>query len=140
MAYATSANITDRYGSSYLIDAADRDGDDVADAAAITLALDDATSEMDSFFSGQYPLPFVTTPQWFVICCIDLAVYQLARENRGSLTDQIEKLYDRWITRLEKVSTGELALGLATEPDTHYVDALSSDTPLMTPTLTEGLY
>jgi phage gp36-like protein len=139
VAYATQTNITDRYGANYLLDAADRDGDDAVDTAAVTEALDDATSEMDSFIGRQYPLPLVTTPTWFVICCVDLAVCQLASENRGSMTERIAAKCERWRDRLLRVSKGEQLLGLATEPSTHFEDALTSDTPLMHPSSTEGL-
>ena len=70
---------------------------------------------------------------------MDLAIYELASENRGSLTDEHAAKRDKWIARLEKVSAGELLLGLATEQSTHYELALTSDTALMHPDSSEGL-
>lgn len=139
MAYAVSADITDRYGANYLIDAADRDDDDAADATAVTDALDDSTSEMDSFIAKEYPLPLATVPAWMVRCCVDLAVYHLASEGRGALTEEIVLKYDRWLARLQLVAEGKLALGLAAEPDTHYTDAMTSNTPVLSVTHTRGL-
>jgi phage gp36-like protein len=140
MAYATQSDFSDRYGASFLIDVADYDDDDSADTSAVTEALDDGASEMDSYIGRNYSLPLDSSPDWFVRCNVDLAAYHLASESRGRLTEEIIAKYDRWIARLEKIATGVLALGLASEPSSHYEDALSSDDPVFNVSQTAGLF
>ena len=56
MPYASQADIVDLYGQNALV-VADRDGDGVADAAAISRAMDLSSGEMDTYIGRRYSLP-----------------------------------------------------------------------------------
>lgn len=145
MAYATSTNVTDRLGSNALIEAADRDANGTADATAVSLALDDASSEIDSYLGSRYSVPIASSvvPPWLVRCCVDLAIYHLASENRGSLADEHVKKYERWIKRLEQIADPSHPASLGMGDDelaSHYDDALNSETAVMLPEHTERLF
>lgn len=140
MAYATSANVTDRDGSLALVRVADRDGDDVADTAAVTAALDDGAALMDGIIGRRYLLPLAVAPPWFVRCNVDLAICFLAGESRGSNTKQIMARHDMWIKRLDMVANGMMSFGLgADEPATHFEPDIESDTPVLQVSDTAGI-
>lgn len=110
MSYATQQDIIDRYGSDALHIAADRDNDGVLDVDAITLALDDATAEINVYVGARYDLPLSTVPAVLIKLCVDIAMYQLATGTAG--TDERQKRYENAVTLLRRIASGELQLGL----------------------------
>lgn len=147
MAYATSADLTDRYGASYLVDIADRDDNDVADTDAVTAALDDGASEIDMILGKKYPVPLTTVPDWVVRGNCDIAAYELASEGRGALTDEIIRKYERLMGdgekkkgRLQQVADGDISLGLGDdEPDTNFEPEIHQADRVMGVAQTKGL-
>ncbi len=119
MPYASQQDIQDRIGLDLLTVIADRDRDQVLDAAAIARALDDATSEIDGYLSERYALPLPTAPSWAVRVAVNLAVYRLAL-TADALTTEIKDRYEMEVEFLQRVGTGKAGLGLpkVNEPTT----------------------
>lgn len=151
MAYATSTDITDKYGANYLVDVADRDDNDTADTTAVTEALDDAASQIDAVIGKRFAVPLATVPPWLVRCNVDVAVYELASEGRLSLTTEMAHKHVKWLGGLdergrpvkgflEKVADGEVSLGLGdNEPDTLAEPVIYDDDRVLGVGSTEGL-
>lgn len=115
MPYATATDLTDRYGASALVLAADRDGDGVADTAAVDRALADATGEVDSYIAARYPVPLAAPlPSRVVQVTVDIAFYRLCRE-AGSYTEEIRQRYDDALAWLRDVARGIATLGQPAE-------------------------
>jgi phage gp36-like protein len=123
VAYAVQSDISDRYGTEFLLDIADRDGDGAVtgdDATAITAALDDGAALIDSYVSLKYddPANLDPEPPVFKRWNVDVACHLLASENRGSYTKIIEDRYDRAVEEMQAVALGNMGLGVADPPAT----------------------
>lgn len=110
-AYATSQDITDRNGADQLVLIADRDGDGVADAAAVSKALEDASAEIDAYLAVKYTLPLASPPPLLAHLCVDIAVYRLAADAYVA-TDERRKRFDDALLLLLRLATGEASLGI----------------------------
>jgi phage gp36-like protein len=119
-AYATKTDITDRFGATFLAEIADRDGDGSVDDTSVDKALDDATSLIDSYVSAKFddPQTISPTPSIFIRLCCDIAIYYMARENRGTLSDEIRQGWEDAVEELEKIRDGKISLGIADPPAT----------------------
>lgn len=115
MAYATSQDAIDLYGEDYILTSVDRDDDGDADAAAFSDALDQATSELDSYIGVKYDLPLVTVPAVLVRFCVDVAVY-VSSPNPAELTDEKKDRYAAAIRWARGVAKGEVSLGTVDQP------------------------
>lgn len=120
MAYATQANITDRYSAAFLLEVADRDRSGVVDAASITAALEDGAAEIDLYIGQAYDLPLSTVPAYLVLANVEISVYRLAY-TADVLTEAITKRYEAHIKRLELMACGKLSLGV-TDAESDSVD------------------
>jgi phage gp36-like protein len=114
MAYATQSDITDLYGLNALY-VADRDGDGVADAAAVDRALASASAEIDSYLLVRYTLPLPDVPQILVQACVDIAVYRLALSH-DVLSEEHRRRYEDATAHLKRIARGEAALHLPSAP------------------------
>ncbi len=117
VSYATQQDIIDRYSEDLLWNIAVLEADpeipeaeDQIDDVSIGLALSDASSECDVYLNARYAMPLGTIPPVLKICCVDIAVYNLAT-GVGSSED-ITKRYDRAVSLLNKISKGTADLGL----------------------------
>ena len=110
MAYATQADIVTLYSENALF-VADRDGDGVPDAEAITRALVSASGEIDSFLNVRYQVPIETPSDLLMQFCVDIALYRLAL-GRDVLTEEHRKRYEDAHAHLKLISTGKAALVL----------------------------
>ncbi len=77
MGYAAQSDIVTLYSEDALF-VADRDGDGVADAAAIERALSSASSEMNTYLAVRYRVPIEAASDTLVQLCVDIALYRLA--------------------------------------------------------------
>ena len=119
MSYATTEQISERYGADVLLLLADRDRDGAADAAVVEQALADAAAEIDTYLAAKYDLPLTETPDILTRLAVDIAVYRLAAEADLS-TDERRKRYEDAVKLLERVARGEASLGLADPPASAY--------------------
>ena len=115
MAYATQANIEERYGATFVAMSFDKDGDGNADAALVSKALDDATDIINSYVAAKYALPLSPVPTVLVGYCVDLAVYKGSAE-AGSLTEEKTQRYKDAIAWLRDLAKGLVSLGIEDPP------------------------
>ena len=114
MAYATQADIVALYSQDALY-VADRDGDGVPDADAVTRALTGASGEIDSFVGVRYPLPLTRESDLLVQFCVDIALYRLA-SSRDVLTEEHRRRYEDTLKHLEKIARGTASLPMMADP------------------------
>ena len=108
MAYATQADITELYGADSLF-VADRDGDGVVDAPAVTRALVSASDEIDSYIGVRVTLPLATVPGILRQLAVDIAVYRLAL-SRDVRSEEHRLRYEDALRFLKAVAKGEAVL------------------------------
>ncbi len=109
MAYATQADIVASYGDRVLLIVADRDRDGIVDTQTVTMALDAASDEIDSYISLKYhTLPLPTPSRMIKTCCMDIAIYRMSW-NETALTDEIRKRFDDAIAWLKLVAKGDVS-------------------------------
>lgn len=78
----------------------------------LQIALDDAAATIDGYIDGRATLPLKTVPTVLVrVACI-LARFSL---EEGKATDKATKDQEDMIRFLEKVSSGDISLGLSTD-------------------------
>ncbi len=82
------------------------------DEAVVTQALEDASSLIDGYLAGRYPLPLAHVPTALVPICCDIARHRLYGEQAP---EQIAKRYEAAVAFLKSVGRGELALGLSVD-------------------------
>lgn len=111
MAYATQSDIEELYGADALY-VADRDGDGVADVAAVTRALDQATAEIDTRLAARYTLPLVERYLILVQYAVDIGLYRLAL-SRDVLSSEHRVRYEDALAALDKLATGKTRLQLS---------------------------
>ena len=109
--YASLLDMQSRFGDDLLLVAA-LPGTADLNEEAITQALADASSLIDGYLAGRYPLPLAHVPTALVPICCDIARHRLYGEQAP---EQIGKRYDAAISFLRSVGKGELALGLAAD-------------------------
>jgi phage gp36-like protein len=115
MAYATQADIVTLYGDDAL-HVADRDGDGLADSAAVARALDHASAEIDTHIAARYALPLASTPAMLTAWCVDIALYRLAL-TADVLSEEHRRRYDDALAALRRVAEGKAALVFPADPN-----------------------
>lgn len=108
-AYATLDDIATIHGQDMLLRVADRDGDEQIDEDAVGLALESASSEIDSYVSTRYDVPLASPGNMVKQVCVDIAVYRLAY-NHSALTDEMRTRYEDAIAWLKAISKGDAAI------------------------------
>ncbi len=124
MSYATLKDIYARYSQSDLHLLTDRKIDNSfslpleeltsARHAILQIALDDATATIDGYIDGRATLPLKTVPTVLVRAACVLARFSL---EEGKATDKATKDQEDIIRLLEKVSSGDVSLGLSPEAE-----------------------
>jgi len=110
MAYATAQDAIDLYGEDYILTSVDRDEDGDVDTTAFSDALDQATSELDTYIGVRYDLPLSTVPDVLVRFCVDIAVY-VSCPSEAELTDEKKARYKRAVEWAKSLAKGEVSLG-----------------------------
>lgn len=112
MAYAVQQDITDRYGEAFLTTLADRNGDGIVDAAAVSKALADASTEIDSYLAARYPLPLAVVPEVLTRLAVDIAVYRLGYAPGAGADESKRERYEDAVALLRDLSKGTASLGI----------------------------
>lgn len=107
MSYASVQDAKDQYGEDYVLTSVSRD--DTPDLNAFAKALDEATSEIDSYIGGRYTVPLTNVPSVVKRRCVDMAIY-IASADAGTYTDEKRKRYDDAIDWLTMVANGKAVL------------------------------
>lgn len=115
MAYCALSDLEDDYSADELAKYADFDGDGSADAAAIGDAISDADAHIDSYLGVVFTVPVSPVPAVLRKRSVTLAMYFL-QLRRQSVTDDMQKEFDRITKWLEAVVAGKVTLGTASAP------------------------
>ena len=105
--YATESDIVKRYGQDALDLAFARAGD-LANPAAVSQALDDASDEIDTYLMGRYSLPLDPVPPVLTRLCVDMALYH--GSDLAALTDERRTRYEDAVALLTRISEGKVSL------------------------------
>jgi phage gp36-like protein len=111
MPYATLQNMMDRFGERELIALTDRDNTGIVDAAVLARGLQSADDEINPYLVARYTIPPASVPAIVSNFACDIARYRLCGAEVIE-TDEIRNRYKDAIKFFEKVSKGEISLGL----------------------------
>ena len=111
--YALQTDLEQRFGIDAVLTASDRNGKGEINVTIVTLALVDATAEIDSYLAAKYDLPLTTVPTILARICSDIAMYRMSADI-GALTEEKRTRFDDAIKWLRDVAKGTASLGLAT--------------------------
>ena len=114
MAYATQSNLIERFGEQELIDILPGEGPETIDAALVTVALDDATNEINTYLAERFTLPLEETPPVLVQVTCDIARYKYYSVHA---TDEVKERYDARIKWLKSVVDGKAGLAFTNQPE-----------------------
>lgn len=109
MAYATLQTLTDQVGIGEVILSSDRDQNGVVDVGVVERALEDASSEIDSYIGSVYKLPINPVPGILITYSGIIALYRMSLET-GSYTEEKRKRYEDAIRWLRDVAKGVASL------------------------------
>jgi len=109
VAYATLQTLTDQVGIDEVTRSSDRDGSGAIDPGVVERALEDASSEIDSYVGSVYKLPLNPVPGIVVTYCGIIALYRMSLET-GSYTEEKRKRYEDAIRWLRDVAKGVASL------------------------------
>lgn len=108
--YATLDDLVNRAGETEILQVADRNGDDAADDAVITAAIEHAQSIIDGYIGGKYLLPLSEVPELVQTWTVSIARYWL---HGNGPPDYVVKDYDDALSALKDVAKGTIVLPLA---------------------------
>lgn len=111
MSYAAQQDMVDRFGSREVIALTDRSNTGAIDATVLARGLSAADDEINAYLAARYTLPLASTPLIVRDFACDIARYRLC----GGEVTETQEVRDRYkdaIRFFEKVSKGEISLGL----------------------------
>lgn len=109
MPYTTLSALTDRFGTSLLIQLTDR-GDvstGVVDAGVVDAAIADTDALIDGYVARRYVLPMATTPPLIASLALDVAIYKL---HVFEPNPKIVEDYKAAMRSLQAISDGSIRL------------------------------
>ena len=112
MQYATVSQFIERMGRYDAIMLTDREQTGEVNESVLNVALNDASSQIDSYLNGRYTLPLPRVPLHLVRICCDLARYLLASMSQTGITQEIINRYKLLLKELEQIGAGQISLGL----------------------------
>lgn len=107
MAYATQADLERLFGIDEINQLSDRDNDTINDFGVIDGALDDATSEINSYIANKYAVPLSSVSDYMKKVCSDIARFHL---HKDAATQEVVYRYERAINWLKDLSAGRAVL------------------------------
>lgn len=107
MTYCTREDLIAKFGESDITMLED------GKPAAVTEAIDDANSMINSYLAGRYNLPLATVPPVLLKVCRDLVRYSLDVDP----TDIIIRRRDDAVKYLESLANGRATLGVAQDEE-----------------------
>ncbi|MDA8123522.1 MAG: DUF1320 domain-containing protein [Deltaproteobacteria bacterium] len=113
MAYATQADMEERFGAGELLKITDRSNPPTGaiDAAVVTRALSDAEAEINGYLAARYTLPLSSTPAVLKRLCCVIARYYLYDDWAN---EQVRAQFEDATKVLKLIAEGKVLLG--TEP------------------------
>jgi phage gp36-like protein len=139
MAYATTAAMIARFGEAEMIRISAPEGelDGVVDATAVAVALDDASSLVDSYLEDRFVLPLSPVPAAIAAATCAIARHALGQARNQTPGEMVTKARDEAIAWLGKLAAGDAGLAGAT---VKAADARVQDRPRITWPETRGTY
>lgn len=111
MAYATVADMVDRFGDLEMIEMTDRHHSGAVNQEVAAVALADASAEIDAYL-GRFARPFEEVPPILKRLCCDIARYRLTAASGVLITEEIRNRYQIDVLNLLKaLAKGDLQLG-----------------------------
>ncbi len=114
MSYATVADLIARTDEALLLRLTDETGMGLIDDAAVTLALADASSEVDGILQHKYAVPLNTIPERLVGLVCDIAFYRLHVAQIPN--EDTAARYKAAVSYLRDVAAGRLSLYPVSDP------------------------
>ncbi|MGE5509941.1 MAG: gp436 family protein [Bacteroidota bacterium] len=111
MAYATREDIEKVYSVELLDIIADLDASGTPSDEAVTAALAEVSSEIDTYVGVLYPVPVSPAPPILTLLARDMAVYRLSLQ-AGKRTLEMRQRYEDAIKLLERIAGGKASLPL----------------------------
>jgi phage gp36-like protein len=114
-AYATLADLLDRFPEAELIQLTDDAGAGSVDQARIDRALTAASATIDGYLAAQYQLPLARVPDNVIDICCDIARFKLWRTTPP---ENVEKANAAALKTLEQISKGVIKIdaGMREQP------------------------
>lgn len=112
MNYATRADMIKRFGLEALSELSDESNSGMTDDENITMALEHADAEIDSYLSARYSVPVSPVPTILRKVACDIAYYNLHDDHP---TEGVEKLHEDATDWLKAVSLGKASIGIQDE-------------------------
>jgi phage gp36-like protein len=78
--------------------------------ARIDEAIESADAEIDGYCAVKYSVPFTIVPRLITGLSVELAIYYLY--TRRTIPEDIQKRYDRAVSRLKDIAKGLMTLGV----------------------------
>lgn len=112
MAYATAADMIARFGQAELIRLSVPEGelDGEVDVAAVTTALSDASSLVDSYVEQRFATPLAAAPASIIAATCHIARHALALARNQTPGDAVTRARDEAIAWLKRIAAGEVSL------------------------------
>lgn len=107
MAYATIDDVFARYRPIYTM--VGTGNNDVTSVQISSIFIADAESFMNAHLARRYAVPVATEPLITMIAC-DLATSNMLFEKLGKIPDFMQPRYDRALSMLDKLASGDLIL------------------------------
>jgi phage gp36-like protein len=117
MAYASKSDLDIRFGTTEILQLADRDGSGVVDTGVVEAALADADVEIDGYLAVLYTLPLTPVPELVKRLSCDIARYRLWKDRAS---EQVRKGYEDSIDTLKRIAAGTVRIVIVStgvEPD-----------------------
>jgi len=80
MGHCIVQDLVDRFGAAEMAQLTDREHGTTLDNAVAQRAIDDASSEMDSYLATRYRLPLPSEPPVLLVVCADIARFILYKD------------------------------------------------------------
>lgn len=109
MGYCTVQDLVDRYGQAEMAAITDRSAGVSLDSAVAQRAVDDASSEMDSYLASRYRLPLTAAPVVLKVVCADIARFILYKDQP---LEEVRKRAEDARTWLKDLAKGYASLDL----------------------------
>lgn len=139
MAYATIDDVFSRYPPIHtMVGSGNRD---VTSVEISSVYIADAESFMDTHLAKRYTVPVYAEPVITMIAC-DLAISNMTLEKLGDIPGFMQPRYDRALSMLEKLASGDLILtsnstSIVTSGDNFAFSTTQSYHPIFSPVLDE---
>lgn len=125
MPYCTQQDLQSRFGDAELLRIADRDRDGEIDADVVSVALDDASNEIDAYVGSRYSVPMSPVPDLLKRLCADIARYRLYDERP---LEEVENRYKQAVATLRDIANGRASLKDSSAPSsTSGVEVIKTD-------------